>query len=322
MVSVIMSIYKEDESWIKSSIESILNQSYREIEFVIVCDNPQNLNAIRLLEEYASKDKRVVYIINDCNVGLTKSLNIAINYCHGEYIARMDADDISLETRIQEQVEFLDSNAHVGFVGCYYSIIDADGNITKRMRKLGKEMSSIFVTNPICHPTVMFRHSMLKIRAPFYNEDYKSSQDYELWSFLVKNSVRFSNIPEVLLKYRVTDKQVSAHKKDEQSQHLRALRREMIHWYLLKSNIIQKDDFGKIDVLIPKVSKAAYLSTSKERGCLWSILYSLYYTAVGDSVIWIYKILVDKNPLLKVWSVRMSTKLILAKLHQDIFLGY
>ena len=104
MISVIMSTYKEDEELLRESIESILNQTYKDIEFIIILDYPDNEIHQKVICEYASKDKRVHFYINQKNLGLTKSLNRGISLCTGDYIARMDADDISLSDRLEKQL--------------------------------------------------------------------------------------------------------------------------------------------------------------------------------------------------------------------------
>lgn len=118
-VSVVMSIYNEQESWLKMSIDSILHQTYSNFEFIIVNDNPQRTLNRNLIEHYQKLDERIVYIENHVNIGLTKSLNLAIAVAKGDYIARMDADDYSFPTRLEKQITFLSKNCDIIAVGTW-----------------------------------------------------------------------------------------------------------------------------------------------------------------------------------------------------------
>ena len=103
-VSVILSAYNEEERWFREAVESIINQSYENFELILILDNPNNTLLEGIINEYVNKDNRIIYIKNEKNLGLVKSLNKGLSYCRGEYIARMDADDISLPERIEEEL--------------------------------------------------------------------------------------------------------------------------------------------------------------------------------------------------------------------------
>lgn len=105
-----MSTYNEENMLIRQAVESILNQTYSEFEFIIVLDNPKNIEIANLIQEYASRDKRIVILKNEKNLGLVKSLNKALEISKGEYIMRMDADDISEKDRIEKEYKFLKEN--------------------------------------------------------------------------------------------------------------------------------------------------------------------------------------------------------------------
>ena len=110
MISVIMSVYNEKSIYVEKSIDSILNQTYNDLEMVIVLDSPDNETLLRILKEYTHKDARVKLLINDRNSGLAMSLNRAIEVAQGEYLARMDADDISKPERLERELEYLIKN--------------------------------------------------------------------------------------------------------------------------------------------------------------------------------------------------------------------
>lgn len=109
-ISIMMPVYNEKISWVKQSIESILNQSYKDFELIIVLDNPQNNELKSMLEDFCSNHSKIKLLINDENLGIVDSLNKAITYSDGEYIARMDSDDIAFVDRIEKEINFLVNN--------------------------------------------------------------------------------------------------------------------------------------------------------------------------------------------------------------------
>lgn len=134
-LSIIMSVYSEPIEWMRLSVDSILNQSYKDFEFIIINDKPDRKENRELLDVYKHKDNRIVLINNKVNLGLTKSLNIGLLAAKGEYIARMDADDISLPDRLKQQVDFLDTHPEVSIVGCSAYKIDEEGNVIDKLIK-------------------------------------------------------------------------------------------------------------------------------------------------------------------------------------------
>lgn len=209
-----MSVYKEPMTWLCQAIDSILCQTFSDFEFIIVCDNPYYEDGIMKLREYAEKDSRIRLMFNDENIGLTKSLNKALKIATGEYIARMDADDISFSERLEKQYSYLEANKNVIAVGTYAELIDENNQKTgvikqpcdpKRIRDLTLWQSCLI------HPSVLIRN----FKGLCYNEDYRCSQDYELWTRLVKLG-DLSNIDEILLKYRQSNNQISSAKSEEQ----------------------------------------------------------------------------------------------------------
>jgi glycosyltransferase involved in cell wall biosynthesis len=98
-----MGVYKEPLDWLRQSIDSILNQSFTDYEFIIICDNPRYEEGMELLKKYANSDRRIILLFNNENIGLTKSLNKGLEIARGKYIARMDADDISKPERLTRQ---------------------------------------------------------------------------------------------------------------------------------------------------------------------------------------------------------------------------
>ncbi|PEM53789.1 glycosyltransferase family 2 protein [Bacillus wiedmannii] len=215
MISVIMSNYNTSEKYLRESIESILKQSFTDFEFIIIDDCSTNNNK-SILKNF--NDDRVKIIFNEKNLGLAASLNKALQIAKGEFVARMDSDDISLETRLEKQYKYLKSNPSVGLVASFAKKIGNDkGYIYSILEEPEKMNVPMFFGNVICHPSVMFRREAIISNRLKYNEEFKTGQDYELWSRLLKKE-KVAIIPEVLLSYRIHNNQISNEKKMDQIQ--------------------------------------------------------------------------------------------------------
>lgn len=211
-ISVIMSVYRESLEWLRDSIDSILNQTFNDFEFIIVDDNPGDDKLLEFLKKYEDKDERIRILINVCNMGLTKSLNFALREAQGEYIARMDADDISCQERFQIQYSYMISHPEVDVCGSFYEII---GDVSFLSSKRGKmpvcdvDIKDLMLfNNPMVHP-VSFYKSSIKGKKVFYNDEVLKAQDYQLWFELSLRGAIFANINKVLIKYRKSCNQIS-----------------------------------------------------------------------------------------------------------------
>ncbi len=125
LVSVLLPVYKEELSWVQMAIKSICNQSYTDLEIVVGIDNPDRNDVVNWIDEL--NDNRIKLYVNEVNVGLVQNLNKGLDFCTGEYIARMDADDISMENRLSSQIQYLKDN-ELDLVASNTIIIDNDGN--------------------------------------------------------------------------------------------------------------------------------------------------------------------------------------------------
>jgi hypothetical protein len=213
MVSVIMSVYNGAQH-LAESIDSILAQSFSDFEFVIVNDGSSDKTQ-EIIELYAHQDSRILPI-HQKNIGLTKSLNIAIKKAKGKYIARMDADDISFKERFKKQVDFLENNNDYHLVGSNAIDIDEQGKEI-RYRILEKDWDVIkknFVKkNFFLHPSVLIDKKAL-FDIGLYNEEIKYGQDYELWLRFIKK-YKGTNIQEFLIKKRITLESIGRKKRRE-----------------------------------------------------------------------------------------------------------
>lgn len=248
-VSVVMCAYNE-QAHIEESVASILSQTYSNFEFIIV-DDASTDNTVSKIHQF--KDSRIKLIQNEDNLGLTKSLNIGLKAARGEYIARMDADDISLPSRIEKQVVYMDNNPTTILCGTWANLFgDKEGNRKHSSNNYELKIRTLFSCQFI-HPTVMLRLSTLSENQLWYDESFKQAQDYEFWSRLISYGDYYT-IPEVLLNYRVHDKQVSSKSREKQLERtynvyqkifeqigLRATEKELEHHYQLSFFDYKKD---------------------------------------------------------------------------------
>ncbi|MDX2369984.1 MAG: glycosyltransferase family 2 protein [Colwellia sp.] len=206
-ISVILPVYNA-ELYIEEAVNSILVQTFKDFELIIINDGSTD-GSFEILSKLAMLDSRVRLISRE-NKGLIATLNEAISLAKSKYIARMDADDIALNTRLAKQFEFLQANPKVAVLGTCYRYIDVHGEIgSKRNTFTSHEdiTASFYFCNPIAHPSVMINYSLLG--SDFcYLEQYKTIEDLELWSRL-SVKYRLANLPDVLLHYRVLNSSVS-----------------------------------------------------------------------------------------------------------------
>lgn len=216
-----MSVYKEPVEWLRQSIDSILAQTFTDFEFIIINDFPARVENDDVLNEFRERDQRVVVIANEENIGLTKSLNKGLSIAKGEYIARMDADDISLPKRFERQVAFLDSHPEICGIGTWTGSVDAEGNVNTAAEGMNETdprwVRAQFLQNSqVAHPAAMFR-KQVKDHMVRYDESVRYAQDYSLWVSMLPYG-EIANIPEVLFCYRTSEQQITSSKKGEQQQ--------------------------------------------------------------------------------------------------------
>ena len=206
-----MSIYNESKKWITESIESILNQTYINFEFIIIIDNPDlPLEIINYLNATKEKDNRIILSFNENNIGLARSLNRGLQLAKGEYIARMDADDISINTRLEKELTFLENN-NFDLVSTGRILIDEDGNeIGKSCRKINKPEKCLPAGNIIVHSAVLFKKKVMDQINGY--RDFPCSQDYDLWLRLLQKKCKLGIMDECLLIYRIRKTSISVSK--------------------------------------------------------------------------------------------------------------
>lgn len=216
-ISVIMSVYNTKAQWLGEAIESILNQTFTNFEFIIVLDCPTD-GCDAVVREYAAKDPRIKVLENETNIGLTCSLNRALAVAQGRYIARMDADDIALPDRFEKQFRYMEENPDVAVVGgrVYTEGSDDVAQYEWTPDQDVLKIRMLFHNVGVPHPTAMIRKSVLDDNGIAYTESVKKSQDYKLWTELMHFG-KIMILPDVVLMYRVHEGQISAGKASQMS---------------------------------------------------------------------------------------------------------
>jgi len=206
-VSVIMPC-RNAEKYLRQAIESILNQTLRNYE-VIIIDDASTDSSKSIIDNYIQNDK-IVYIRNEKNMGVAASLNKGILRSKGKYIARMDADDISEPDRLEIQADYMTSHPNCIVCGTDIILIDEKNKVIGR-RIYQHDDSTIkkrlLRNNPFAHPATMIRKNILFDKNIFYTDDYPRAEDYHLWLRLAEYG-EFCNLNRFLLQYRITDQAV------------------------------------------------------------------------------------------------------------------
>lgn len=201
LVSVIMPAYNA-EKYISEAIESILNQTFKDFEFIIL-DDASTDNTGEIIREYADKDQRIVSVKNEKNLYIAGNRNKGISLARGKYIVWQDADDISKSHRIYELVKKMESDKNVGICGSYIGLFNEKGIQDVRTYPSSdfKIRSAIFKFSPVAQPAAIVRKAVLDDVGCF-DPDYPPAEDLEL-SFRIGVKYKFANIPEVLILYRL-----------------------------------------------------------------------------------------------------------------------
>ncbi|WP_199883818.1 glycosyltransferase family 2 protein [Anaerosinus massiliensis] len=200
-VTVLMPVYNA-EQYLKEAIESILKQTFKNFEFLIINDGSTD-HSEEIIRAY--KDSRIRLICNERNSGLIYTLNKGLKLANGEYIVRMDADDISYIDRLEKQVAFMENNLGIGVCGTW---LETFGNGKSDVWKYSVEHEQIkaqlLFYSSMAHATIIIRTALVMKYQLFYDSSYLYAEDYHLWTKCI-DLFRFSNLQEVLYKYRLHD---------------------------------------------------------------------------------------------------------------------
>ncbi len=223
LVSVVIAAYNASR-FIKDAIDSVLNQTYSNLEIIVVEDGSVD-NTLAVLQSFS--DVRIKLLLNNKNQGLIYSLNKGLQYAKGEYIARFDADDICRPNRIESQLSFfLSSQADI--IGCDIERFGTIKGTAKFPHSDAEIKIHMLFNNPMVHPAIFFHRELIDKGLFRYDEKWKHVEDYELWVRLM-DQCRFANIPKVLLKYRTSSQSVCFQNSDEQDLKSDLIRQAVLH---------------------------------------------------------------------------------------------
>ncbi len=216
LVSVIMAVYDTRADYLSEAIKSILEQTYQYFEFIIIDDGSNKAETLTCLSEFENTDERLKIIRNEINIGLTKSLNVALRHSKGVYIARMDADDISLPERLDKQVGYMEKNSEVCLLGSNTFVFNDEGNEFDERKVYSRyknpevrQIRLLFENAGYAHPTFMLRRAFLDEHNIEYREDIKRAQDYAITTDCLIAGGKMQLFDEPLLKYREHGGQIS-----------------------------------------------------------------------------------------------------------------
>lgn len=280
-VSVLMPAYNSAE-YIKEAIESILEQTYTDFEFLIINDGSTD-STVDIINQF--EDDRIKLIHNTENKGLIYSLNYGLELAQGKYIARMDADDIAFGTRLEKQVAFLESNSDISilgtafvFMGTSFEIHHPNYNDEIRIKLLDDVA--------FAHPTVMMRRGVIKSKNIRYNADYTHIEDYRFWVEAAIKNVEMANLDEVLLQYRQHPKQVSTQKFQEQENTKQRIKLEYLSYYF--SECLTSDELTSVNKCFDTdlVSKILILDKLSKANRRLNLFYKKYFDRYIDILIY------------------------------------
>ena len=207
-ISVIMSVYN-GEAYLSEAIDSILNQTFADWELIVINDCSTD-GTSEILKRYEAMDSRVKVYTNEVNLRLPSSLNKAMSYAQGKYIARMDADDICLPQRLEKQYGFMEKNPDIHLSSCRFmelkdGVVSSGGCGGKGDRESVKAL--LLVTNPILHPGIIAKADVIK--GLEYDKTLTCTEDMELWTRFAMLNYNIEIMPEYLMIYRLHDKQIT-----------------------------------------------------------------------------------------------------------------
>jgi len=212
-ISVVMTIFNA-EKYLRETIESILNQTFRDFELIAVNDKSTD-STLTIIKEFMKKDKRIVLVNNKRNLGPTTSLNVGLKNTRGDYIAISDHDDVSLPNRLKTEYDFLEKNKDIFLVGSGAININEKGSELSVFHPITdfNKINKVIPINPcFYHPTIMFRNE----QGIKYRDKISYAQDRDFYLNLLSKNKKLTNIPDILVKYRIHSSQLSTSKRGQQ----------------------------------------------------------------------------------------------------------
>lgn len=262
-ISVVMPTWNA-EKYLREAVDSILGQTFCDFELIVIDDASTDMTR-PILETY--QDCRIKVIDGPCR-GISAALNIGLDVACGEYIARMDADDISYPNRFEMQVNFLNNHKEYGLCATLAEWFFPDGHTAlwggteaNRLEQIG--IFDNLIDTVLCHPTVMFRRDTFEKYELRYNEEFDSTEDQELWVRAMRYT-RFYNMQEVLLKYRVHESNTSEFRRENGLRNLIKVKTDLLKW-LYPSGKYPEDQLNEKIAAVADIFRAEVFEDRKEK---------------------------------------------------------
>ena len=259
-ISVLTPIYKTNEKFLRLAIESILSQTYKDFELIILDDCPNDKNSQKIVLSY--KDKRIRYLKNKQNLGISQSRNKLISLAKGEYLAIFDHDDISLPKRLEEECKYLDANKECGAVGCFYKTLTRNKKQIKTFPINNEDIKKSMLNGmSMLHTSLMIRKSVLQKHNITYKQEFFPAEDYAFCGELMEKTI-LHNIPQILVKYR-------NHKQNTSSKYSELMRsKDLIIKNILRKkhpNLWLEIEINKTTIKRTKLFNIIPIMTTKEK---------------------------------------------------------
>ncbi len=225
-VSIVLASFNESPEVISASVNSILNQTYGDFELLIFDDSTKE--DTKAAVDLFKADSRVKVFRGMKRLGFVRSLNSGLKKARGEYIARMDGDDIALPERLEKEVSFLEAHREIYVVGGQINLINSEGVVlSSRSYPLGGWKLRLFsaIRNPLAHPAVVMRRELVE-KGFYYDERLKMSEDLDLWLRVLNAGYQIANIPDTVLNYRVDDGFVKKRSSQAQTEYMAGVRKK------------------------------------------------------------------------------------------------
>lgn len=289
-ISVVMPLYRS-QKFLKEAIESVLQQTFGDFEFLILVDNATD-ETVNILHEYKKSDSRIKIYYND-GIGLINSLNLGFKEANGKYFVRMDSDDICLPTRLEKQYQYMEKHPEIGILGTSFEIINDSGNTTCIFQPVKNPKVikwRLIFDNCLTHSSVIIRSSIIE-KIGYYRLDAKHAEDYDLW-VRASHVTNIANHPDVLMKYRIHDESVSSIMLDHQENIVKELVYNNIN-NLLDYNATEENIFD-----IRNFVRGNGLNNLDKIEKTMKILFDLYAAYIDSNRLSVYEVNLITNDLM------------------------
>jgi glycosyltransferase involved in cell wall biosynthesis len=265
VISIVTPFYNA-ASFLQEAIESVLDQMFNDFEFLLLDDGSTD-NSVNIIQSY--RDDRIRLIRSEHH--FIQTLNRGLELSQGKYIARMDADDVMLSIRLQEQFDFMEQHPEIDACGSWMQVF---GEAHRRIECLTSHeeiVDYMILGNPMAHPAMILRKATLEKHHLRYNENYLYAEDFKLWLDIAQIG-RLANIPKVLMLYRSSEEQISSRKQEEQEDVTRRIQNEAVDFFLKRINI---PAIGNSIAIINEHLKELVIHASIPFGAYCQVMYEI-----------------------------------------------